>query len=127
MEVGGQGHRGPCIPIMDWRSGAWDAMRRALQHHRQGRPRQQKSGGGGRLGVTGTRLHLHLLHPARPAPTPVQAWLPPWGFTGLTPTQKANRKKNLKQEHAVLAALRAAAAAEPAQAATGGTPPAERQ
>lgn len=42
-----------------------------------------------------------------------RAWLPKWGLTGLSPTQKANRRKNLAQEHNLLDALRQAAAREP--------------
>ena len=47
-----------------------------------------------------------------------RAWLPKWGLR-LSPTQRDNRKQNLKEIHRVLAALKQAAAAEPpaAQAA----------
>jgi hypothetical protein len=42
-----------------------------------------------------------------------RAWLPKWGLTGLNRTQKANRRKNLAQEHQVLDSIKAAAAREP--------------
>ena len=30
-----------------------------------------------------------------------KAWIPKWGLTGLTRTQKANRRKNRQEEHQV--------------------------
>jgi hypothetical protein len=41
-----------------------------------------------------------------------KAWLPKWGFHGLTKTQKANRRKNLKFEQGTLQTLRQAGAQE---------------
>jgi len=42
-----------------------------------------------------------------------RAWLPKWGFAGLTRLQKANKRKQRQEETAVLRALREAAAREP--------------
>lgn len=44
-----------------------------------------------------------------------KAWIPKWGLTGLTRTQKANRRKARQDEHQVLDALREAARREPVQ------------
>lgn len=43
-----------------------------------------------------------------------RAWIPRWGLRGLTPTQKANRKKQLADEAGVREALKEAAANAPA-------------
>ncbi|KDD72008.1 hypothetical protein H632_c4010p0 [Helicosporidium sp. ATCC 50920] len=45
-----------------------------------------------------------------------RAWLPKWGLTGLSPTQKANRRKNVAEEHGIMSSLKQAAENEPARA-----------
>jgi hypothetical protein len=42
-----------------------------------------------------------------------RAWLPKWGFSGLSRCQKANRRKNLKEERQLISALRLGAANQP--------------
>ncbi|KAL4525046.1 hypothetical protein Ndes2526B_g07227 [Nannochloris sp. 'desiccata'] len=44
-----------------------------------------------------------------------KAWLPKWGLTGLTRTQKANRRKARDDEHTVLNTLKEAARRQPVQ------------
>jgi hypothetical protein len=73
-------------------------------------------------------MHFHSnFHSMQPMPPPAhcrvlevvkkttggKAWLPKWGFNGLSPAQKANRKKQIRDEHSVLAALKEAASREP--------------
>ena len=41
-----------------------------------------------------------------------KAWLPKWGFKGLTRGQKANKNKQRKEEQAVIGALKQGAAGE---------------
>lgn len=43
-----------------------------------------------------------------------RAWLPKWGFGGLTQTQKANKRKQRQDEQAVVEALKQGAASEAA-------------
>jgi hypothetical protein len=44
-----------------------------------------------------------------------KAWLPKWGLTGLTRTQKANRRKTRDAEHSVLSTIKEAAKRQPAE------------
>lgn len=42
-----------------------------------------------------------------------RAWLPKWGFAGLTKHQKANKRKQRQEELSVVRSLREAAENEP--------------
>jgi len=42
-----------------------------------------------------------------------RAWLPKWGFSGLTRFQKANKREQRKEEQSVIRALKEASEREP--------------
>lgn len=44
-----------------------------------------------------------------------RAWLPKWGFAGLTRQQRANKRKQRQEELSVVRALREAADKEPSE------------